>query len=393
MFPPREDGLDHVHLTANKADGIGLHGGAGTAFEKIQTLFIGDAMVALEAPDAARAKIGKAGQWIQVATPGGAKGWVDGGGVGEVEVEAAKVSARTVFVWREGHAMAGLHGPTEAWVDRWDDEAINTVREAKIEAVKLLASNDLLVFGAPKVHELVDRLRGAGVKFILARLFSQFGERRKEEDFVNDVGPAAQALFAKGVKYFEVHNEPNLNLPHSREGMFVQWQDGAGFADFYVNVVAMLRAKYPELKDARFGYPGLSPVVPETAEPGSKYPMEKFLKESTKAVKAADFICMHVYWGGDGTAYSAALKSVEQFCAMFPDKLVLVTEFANTAAESAVGRDTKGQEYARFFTEARKLPTNLGALFSYALQSAGDYSEQVWKGSTIAASVGKRRTT
>lgn len=391
MSSPQADGTEQVYLTTNHADGIGLYSGAGTAFEKLQTIFIGDALMVQEDAAAARAKIGKAGQWIKVATPGGAKGWVDGGGVVEVGAETVEVAARTMYVWREGHALAGLHGPTEAWIDRWDDEAFQMIKDARIEAVKILAKNEMLGIGTPRIAQLKQKLEGLGVKFIMARLFSSFGEKRSEQDFVNDVGQAAKVLYDLGVRYFEVHNEPNLNLEHSREGMFVQWQNGDEFADFYLKSVALIKGL--GMPDANFGYPGLSPVVPETAEAGSKYPMDKFLQESQRAVRAADFVCMHSYWGGDGTSYDAALKAIQKFCELHPDKLVLVTEFANTAPESQVRRDVKGDEYAKFYIEAHKLPSNLGAVFSYALKSAGDYSDQVWQGSKIAAMVGRRGTT
>jgi hypothetical protein len=68
--------------------------------------------------------------------------------------------------------------------------------------------------------------------------------------------------------------------------------------------------------------------------------------------------------------------------------LILVTEFSNP--DDSVGKDLKGQQYAQFYAEAAKLPSNLGALFSFVLSSSSGFASETWKASQIVDGVGRR---
>ncbi len=149
--------------------------------------------------------------------------------------------------------------------------------------------------------------------------------------------------------------------------------------------MALLKQEY-DLSGAFFGFPGLSPVT--FIEPQRRYLMSQFLTEADYAVRTADFVCMHTYWGGDGSTYLDSINQVRAFCQRYVNKLILVSEFAN--ASQNVGKDVKGREYALYYTEAKKLPANLGGLFSYVMTSAGDYANQTWAGSSIPQTVGTR---
>ena len=375
-FPILASGQPPLFVHTTYKTGQFVRSGPGKEYADVASTEVIDRIEALGDRSANLAKLGKDGEWIQVRTSKGVVGYA---AAAYLEIFPEEMP------WTEGQALVGLHGPTEAWSDRWNDAAYRMVSDARIEAVKILASNDLLAAGAFKATDIVSKLRSLGVRFILARLFAKFGERRSPQQFVDEVGPSAQALFNSGVKHFEVHNEPNLNLPHSPEGMFTTWQNGAEFAQFFQQAVMLLKQNYG-LSGAYFGYPGLSPI--KVLDPGKMYPMPQFLTESDAAVRHADFFCMHTYWGADGTSYLDSLSEVRRYCQMFPTKRIFVTEFANVAPW--VGKDIKGEEYRKFFAEARRLPSNLGALFSYVMSSAGDYSEQVWAGSSISATVGRR---
>lgn len=322
----------------------------------------------------AATKVGKYPEWLQVKTPRGVVGWAAAWYL-EIFPE--------YYVWSEGHALVGLHGPTETWPDRWDEDAFRMIGEARIEAVKMMASNNLSS-DMGMLTNIVNRLRGSGVRFIMARLFAKFETPRTPEDFVNEVLPDSLALYNLGVRCFEVHNEPNLHiLPDNPEGMFVAWDSGAKFGEFFNQAVALLKQKMPQ---GRFGFPGVSPAAERAKQ---IYRGDLFLNEADAAVRSADFVCMHTYWGGDGSNYLASIAAIQAFCNKYPDKLIFVTEFADTAGTS-VSKDIKGREYALFYNEARKLPSNLGALFSYAMKSAGNDPDQMWEGSSIAEQVGGR---
>jgi hypothetical protein len=219
----------------------------------------------------------------------------------------------------------------------------------------------------------------------MARLFAKFHEPRSPESFVNEVADASVRLYEQGVRYFEVHNEPNLHSKDAPEGMWVVWQNGNQFGDFFLKSVARLRQLMP---GAQFGFPGMSPGG---EIPGLRADSEVFLRQAEGAISKADFVCMHTYWGADGSSYIDAINRVRVFCDRYPAQLVLITEFSNSHPN--IGKDIKGREYAAFYTEAKKLPPNLGALFSYVMSSSSGFTAETWKDSPIADAVGSRPTS
>lgn len=332
-----------------------------------------DKMEALGDPGTILTKLGKYPEWIQVRTPRGVVGWA-----------AAWYLERfpEYFVWSEGHALAGLHGSTESWADRWDEQAFQIIQDARIEAVKMIASNNLSQ-QPQMLANIISRLHWTNVRFIMARLLAKFETPRTPQDFVAEISPDAQALYNLGVRYFEVHNEPNLHIiPGSPEGMWVAWQNGAQFGEFFQQVVALMK---PTMPDAKFGFPGLSP---NSEVPKQIYSAETFLKEADPVIQDCDFLCMHTYWGPGGSDYMSSVRAIDAMCKKYPNKLILVSEFANS--NPAVSKDVKGREYALFYSEVRKLPSNLGGVFAYALTSAGNEPDRMWAGSSIPQLVGQR---
>jgi len=62
-------------------------------------------------------------------------------------------------------------------------------------------------------------------------------------DFVNN---GLSALYQVGVRYFEVHNEPNLKL----EGLEWNWRNGAEFGSWFTQVLGILRQRCPRPSSA-----------------------------------------------------------------------------------------------------------------------------------------------
>lgn len=368
-----------VYLRTSSSDGLYVRSGPGSKFKPLTTVMPHQKLEALDAPADVRSKLGKYGEWLEIKTPQGTVGWSAAWYLEEM---------LEPYVWPLGHALAGLHGPAEPWADKWNDQAFQIIQQGRMEAVKILASADLLVRGEETVTKIIDRLHAVGVGFILARLFFQFDDPHTPQDFVECVAPAARCLFARGVQHFEVHNEPNLHMPGGQEGMWRSWQNGREFGAFFQQAVALLREQLPE---ANFGFPAVSPGFDIPKVRGDS---ERFLLEADEAIRqSADFICMHTYWGIDGTNYLDSIRKVRDFCGKYPYKLVFVSEFSNAA--SRIGKDIKGREYAQFYAEARKLAPNLGGVFCYVL-SAGvsngrqDYPDEIWTDSPIAQYVGLR---
>lgn len=362
-----------IHTTADR--GQYLRSGPGTTYRTVTSVFPSDALEVIGSVTEARGKLGKSGQWIQVRSPKGITGW---GGAAYLEIMPP------YFVWPMGFAMVGLHGPADPGAWPWDEDAYNIVRTGRVEAVKLLAAADI-------GGNVVNRLRQEGVKFIMARLFAKFAQVRTPESFVQEVGDAARRLYDSGVRHFEVHNEPNLHQAADPEGMWINWKNGAEFGQYFAASVALLKQRMP---DAQFGFPGVSPG-PDAAANGVtvRYDSSRFLAEADSAIRKADFVCMHTYWTDEGLTYQDSIREVRAFCDKYPKQLIICSEFANV--NEHVARDVKGREYAQFYAEAKKLPSNIGALFSYTLSSSGGSDNalirsQLWKGSPIAETVGKR---
>jgi hypothetical protein len=368
-----------LYLYTTSSEGLYVRSGPGSQFKPLTTAMPKQRLEALSPANEVRLILGKYGEWVEVKTPLGIVGWSAAWYLDEL-IEP--------YAWPPGYSLVGLHGPTEPWAERWDDQAFQIIQQGRIEAVKMLASDGLLNRGEETLSRIIDRLLASGVYFILARLFFQFDDAHTPQEFVDSVIPAARCLFARGVHYFEVHNEPNLHMPGCQEGMWVSWQNGVEFGAFFQESVDLLRKQLP---DAYFGFPGVSPGYDI---PKVRANSERFLAEAADAIKqSADFICMHTYWGLDSTNYLDSIRKISTFCAKYVSKPVFVSEFSNAAPR--VGKDIKGREYAQFYTAARKLAPNLCAVFSYVL-SAGisngrqDYPDEIWTNSPIAQYVGAR---
>ncbi len=269
------------------------------------------------------------------------------------------------------HALKGVHGPAD-WEDwAWTETAFQTVAATHMQAVKV---------SVPK-HPVpaMARLQGM-VPLVIARLFVQMPQPRPAaagttvagaaDYFISSVEGPLTAAYNAGLRYFEVHNEPNL----TDEGLRVYWQNGREFADFFTCITNKLRPRFP---GAKFGWPGLSPSRTRYLAGPNRYYWRDFLDEAVTALRDADFLCAHFYWGADGTGYQTAVQDLQAFCNEHPDKVVFLSEFANNVLDaSAAAMQLKGQQYAAFYGALQNLPPNLGAAFAFCLSSTGQFAEQ-----------------
>lgn len=276
----------------------------------------------------------------------------------------------TEYATWDHHALPCLHGPADPG-GGWVPEAYDVVRSSRVRGVKMLVP-DL------QPQEVAELRAIRPDMFILARLFSgQLGQPRGSGTpegtahwFANEVADAGDPnnpmtrAYNAGVRYFEVHNEPNL-VP---EGLGVNWLDGEGFARFFNTVVDLLRPRFPE---ARFGFPGLSPGFTFADRPIEYW---TFLGRAQPAIDRADFVCAHTYWGGDGSDVQTAVGLLRTFCQRYAHRVVFCTEFSNNSPAAA--RETKMDEYATFYQACRSLPPNLGGVFAYALSWRDDHNRE-----------------
>jgi murein DD-endopeptidase MepM/ murein hydrolase activator NlpD len=261
------------------------------------------------------------------------------------------------YGWDPGKCLVGVHCRADGPLAGPDLEA---VRVGRVEAVKLMTTSR---------PENVDQLRKINPNmFLVARMHA---------DFANRVVPAAEfarwmegdmaPLYHKGVRYFEVHNEPNL----SQEGWKRSWQDGREFGAWYLDVVARLKARFPGVK---FGYPGLSPGGDV---PGIRMNSNAFLSGSDDAIRRSDWVGWHCYWVDEASMRMAAAgRSWEEVRRRFPDKLVLITEFANPSERQ--DSRAKGRQYVQYYEALRDEP-GIGAAFAFVLSASSGFTHETWR--------------
>ncbi len=311
--------------------------------------------------------------WLWVRSPRGKFGWSreQSGGVtlvgqsGPVEKDrnAGQVGeGRVQADWSFGKCLAGIGLANPQLLESPDLDAL---KASRVEAVKLLTLPD-----PDQSVEVLKQVKALYPNaFVAARLMAQFGARVDPPLFVEIVGNSAVALYKAGVRYFEVHNEPNL----PQEGMGVSWANGAEFGAWFSQAVDLLRAKMP---DAKWGYPGLSPQE-------SNWQTFPFLDGSTQAINAqADWIGVHCYWQSDGAGHWQ-MRS-DDFGGMFwrhlarrfPGKLLMITEFS--CNNKGVAYADKARMYADYYKLLRHEPS-LGAAFAFALNWPGqDENREGW---------------
>lgn len=271
--------------------------------------------------------------------------------------EASVGDQARVYPWPYGYCLVGVHGRADGPLDPKDYPAFTT---ARVEAVKLLTS------ARP---EDVDGLRSLNPRmFIMMRLFASFtGRVVPAEDFANWMRDEMGPFYQRGIRHFEIHNEPNL----VDEGWTLSWRDGGAFGAWFIDVRNRLKAVYP---NALFGYPGLSPgdhVV------GVRANALDFLTASDPACRAADWVGLHSYWQNEHELATAigGLGYLE-YRRRFPEKLLFVTEFSNQSA--AVDWAVKGQQYVRYYQHLRSLP-GVGAAFAFVVSASTSFGTEVWR--------------
>lgn len=263
----------------------------------------------------------------------------------------------THFDWPAGKCLVGVHGRADGPLG---DADFNAVQVGRIEAVKLTST------ARP---ENVDRLRQVNpTMFIIVRLFADFRNRVvRSDEFAGWLEGDMANFYNRGVRYFEIHNEVNLQI----EGWTTSWQDGREFAAWFTDVRNRLKAKFPE---AKFGFPGLSPGGNIS---GQRMDSMAFLSGADSAVQVADWVGLHCYWQNETEMNSNADgRAYRVYRERYPDKVLFITEFSNPA--HGVDAATKAQQYVKYFESVRNEP-GLGAAFSFVLSASAYFPNEVWR--------------
>lgn len=264
-----------------------------------------------------------------------------------------------IYPWPAGRCLVGVHGRADGPLQEPDLEA---VRVSRVEAVKLSST------ARP---EDIDRLKAIRPSMlILLRLFADFRNRVvRSDEFATWLENDLAQFYGRGVRYVEVHNEPNLQV----EGWTFSWQDGKEFAAWFLDVRRRLQAKFPDLK---LGFPGLSPGP---AISGQRADAITFLQQADEAVRASDWVGVHCYWQDEAEMNNAAIggRFYEQVRRRYPDKLLFVTEFSNPS--HGVDLAVKAQQYLAYYQSLRGLP-GIGAAIAFLLSASSYFPSEVWRG-------------
>lgn len=259
--------------------------------------------------------------------------------------------------WAYDHCLVGLHGRADGPMAEADWQVVQT---AKVEALKLTST------AAP---EDVDRaLRINPNTFIVVRLFADFrGRVVRAADFARWVEYDMGRFYQRGIRYYEVHNEVNL----SPEGMGTSWRSGREFGEWFLEVVGLLKAQFPE---ALFGWPGLSPghgVV------GLRQNMWEFLESAGQIVDQADWLGCHCYWQDEAQMFSDEHGlGYRAFRERWPNKLLMITEFSNNSPR--VDMSIKGTQYLKYYRHLRD-QSGLAAAFAFVASASADFPHEVWR--------------
>lgn len=252
--------------------------------------------------------------------------------------------------------LVGIHGRADGRLQPFD---IDVISRSKVQAVKLLSS------AAPD-----DVLRVKAVKsdmFVLVRLFASINRRMvSPSDFVSFVSKEAAEFYRRGVRHFEVHNEPNLIA----EGLGDSWVNGVGFGLWYKAVVEELRKLMPA---ARFGFPGLSPGVTLS---GIRQNSLTFLNEALPyALPFIDWMGVHCYWqtplgmhsAEDGRYYDVVLGLV--------DRPLMITEFSNVSPKTP--KEVKARDYVLYYSLLQQVP-RVKAAFAFVSSASLGFETETW---------------
>lgn len=258
--------------------------------------------------------------------------------------------------WPFGHCLVGLAVPPTVQIRVSD---LDVLQRARVEAVKF--STPVLPSEIEKVQTINPNL------FVLVNLKPVAGPGRLSPiEFARRVEDNGLALYAKGIRYYEIHNEPNLVT----EGLGTNWRDGYEFGQWFLEVVGYLKPKMPL---AKFGWPGLSPGP---RIDGLRADSTGFIEDCGNMISQADWIGCHVYWGDeDGLMSFKQGQGHQYFRDRWPDKLLFVTEFGTPSM--SIGSVERARQTLQYYRLLHNI-SGIGAAFVVPMTSSSLDQQAAW---------------
>ena len=178
----------------------------------------------------------------------------------------------------------------------------------------------------------------------IIRAFLSFGNRMVSAgEFVDwTVGDVQRAIGAIGADreiWIELHNEPNLVM----EGCYHSWPDGAGFNDWYLEVIRLYRRLITG-GNVHYLFPGLSPGAGVI---GVKQDSQQFHLQCVEAITASDGLAVHAYWATqDGWPMEKTFEQIDWIESRFYTMPLWITEASNN--RDGLSPEEKASEYNVF---------------------------------------------
>ncbi len=257
-------------------------------------------------------------------------------------------------------ARIGIHGRNDYWQCKFEKSDYQLIRQAKIEHVKMMISDQA---ARPEVLknavEVYKRLRGINPDMdVVVRLFDaevKEGRHPTPQVFANRFTPIMNGLHEKCayVVKFEVLNEPN------HTGGLSGWGPEADkaryFSRWFLETYDLLKAACPW---ASLGFPGLA--IPHGPEPGLDLDWIEICRD---AVERSDWLGVHCYWQNPSYTEGNHLNDewglrFRAYHEKFPDKIIEITEFGNANGQSnyVVDPEKIAQEYVEYYQELFNYP-------------------------------------
>jgi hypothetical protein len=237
----------------------------------------------------------------------------------------------------------GVHGRNDHQFQEIDYQV---VRDAKLEAIKMLSHTDPTVFRRLRDEnpdiEIITRLHGGG--------FGE-GHHPTPEQFAAEMTPVMASL-KPFCTMFQVHNEPNH--VHRYEGWGNTDADAHDFNLWFLDVYGRLKRAHPW---ASLGFPGL-------AVPDPLHRDKAWLRICRPAIERADWLGCHCYWQTPPDRESVIFEEHSGLCfkyyhEMYPDKAIHILECGNSNGQGqgfSTDQQLYGDEYARWLQEVFKHP-------------------------------------
>ncbi len=228
---------------------------------------------------------------------------------------------------------------------QFDEADFRVVSQARLEAARITQDTP---------DEAIARLRQINPNiFLLARLTANMHlHPYSAAEFASALRPHLARFYAHGIRYFEIHTQPNLHA----NGWMVSCSAGSAFAFWFLGVLNAWRKQFPE---AKLGFPALSPG---DDVPNQRFAARRFLDQADKGVIAADWVGAACYWHNYAEMnHTKKGRCYETLRLRYPHKLIFLTDFANTNIQTDAA--SRGNQYVDYYDSLRE-QAGMGAAFA-----------------------------